>query len=269
MKIIAYCLECNKQIIDYPSRKRKFCNSNCSILFSKKNPNKGTFKAFQRIKNNCLLCGKELFCLLNSSQKYCSYKCYGESRVGKERDTRIGKAISKAKKGKVIISEKQKEQIRKALTGRKLSKEHIEKMRKFRKGKPFPNPPTLEQHKSLKWRTNISKGLLGRKLSEEHIKTISGKNNHFWKGGITPLNKKIRNSSLFKEWREKVFKKDNYTCWICQEKGGKLHPHHLKKFSEYPKSRFDINNGITLCEFCHRIYTNFGGRIRGSEIKEV
>jgi len=78
-----------------------------------------------------------------------------------------------------------------------------------------------------------------------------------WKDGATPKNKLLRSSADFKHWREKVFKKDNYTCWICEMKGY-LHPHHLKRFADYSNLRFKTSNGLTLCEFCHRTYTDFG-----------
>jgi hypothetical protein len=33
-----------------------------------------------------------------------------------------------------------------------------------------------------------------------------------WKGGITPINVKIRTSKEYKEWRKEVFCRDKYTC---------------------------------------------------------
>ena len=60
-----------------------------------------------------------------------------------------------------------------------------------------------------------------------------------------------------KKWREKVFKRDNYTCRICGEYGGKLNAHHSKSFSEYPKLRYRVKNGITLCEDCHKLTDNY------------
>ena len=89
---------------------------------------------------------------------------------------------------------------------------------------------------------------------------LLGKKHWNWKGGITPINKKIRNSFEHKQWGKSVFEYDNYTCWICEIKGGKLHPHHLWKFSKYPELRFVKSNGITLCEFCHITYTDFGNK---------
>jgi len=83
-------------------------------------------------------------------------------------------------------------------------------------------------------------------------KDCSGKNHPQWKGGITSLVMKIRNSKKMKEWRIKVFNRDNYICQECGKKGGKLQAHHVKSFSEYPEYRFGINNGLTLCIECHK-----------------
>ena len=62
-----------------------------------------------------------------------------------------------------------------------------------------------------------------------------------------------RNNTYYKEWIRKVFKRDNYTCQCCKKRGGKLNAHHLYNFSEYENLRYEISNGITLCERCHLI----------------
>ena len=84
-----------------------------------------------------------------------------------------------------------------------------------------------------------------------------GENCHFWKGGISSENRKQRSSKEWRVWREDVFKRDNYTCQDCGAKSGNgktvpLHPHHIKQFAFYPELRFDVGNGITLCEPCHK-----------------
>lgn len=84
---------------------------------------------------------------------------------------------------------------------------------------------------------------------------LSGKNNWNWKGGITPNAMRIRKSIKYKQWRKAVFERDNYTCLICKDNsGGNLQADHIKPFSLYPKLRFDVNNGRTLCKSCHSKY---------------
>ena len=61
----------------------------------------------------------------------------------------------------------------------------------------------------------------------------------------------IRNSSQYIEWRTKVFERDNFICQKCGRRGGDLEAHHLYPFAEYPRKRFLIDNGVTLCSECH------------------
>ena len=80
---------------------------------------------------------------------------------------------------------------------------------------------------------------------------IEGEKNPRWKGGVTPENCKIRHSLEMRAWREAVFKRDDYTCQHCEERGVKLHAHHIKFFSTHPELRTEVTNGLTLCVDCH------------------
>lgn len=90
---------------------------------------------------------------------------------------------------------------------------------------------------------------------------VSGCNNPNWKGGITPINEKIRKSIEYKLWRKAVFERDNFTCKFCGQVGGKIQADHIKPFALFPELRFAIDNGRTLCENCHR-KTETWGRVR-------
>jgi hypothetical protein len=61
-----------------------------------------------------------------------------------------------------------------------------------------------------------------------------------------------RKTKEYKEWRANVFERDGFKCQICGQVGGVLNAHHIKEFSKYPDLRYEVNNGITLCEDCHK-----------------
>ena len=65
----------------------------------------------------------------------------------------------------------------------------------------------------------------------------------------------------FRVWSKMVKDRDNYTCQICGDnKGGNLNSHHLNGWNAFPKQRFDLENGTTLCTDCHNDFHNMYGR---------
>jgi 5-methylcytosine-specific restriction endonuclease McrA len=84
------------------------------------------------------------------------------------------------------------------------------------------------------------------------LKNRDGEANGRWKGGITPINHRIRGSKKYSEWRKSVFERDNYTCVFCGQRGGQLNADHIKPFSQFPELRFELSNGRTLCVPCHK-----------------
>lgn len=85
-----------------------------------------------------------------------------------------------------------------------------------------------------------------------------GEKNPNWCGGFGKQegNQTGRLGAEHKAWRKAVFERDDFTCWDCGTKGGKLNAHHLKSWANYPDLRFTLTNGITVCEDpCHKIRT--------------
>lgn len=117
---------------------------------------------------------------------------------------------------------------------------------------------------SLQSRLNMSIAHKGQKPWNTGKKRpeISGENSHMWKGGITPINKQLRNSLEYKLLRESVFKRDNYTCIWCGSHGVTLNADHIKLFALYPELRFAIDNGRTFCILCHEKTDTYKGKTK-------
>jgi len=119
---------------------------------------------------------------------------------------------------------------------------------------------------SQETRKKISDGLKasGYKHSDSTRRQMSlakrGNKSHLWKGGVTKEHEFIRRTVEYKIWRDNVFERDNYTCQQCGDRGVKLNAHHIKDFANHPELRFDINNGITLCEDDHKKTDSYKGR---------
>ena len=76
-EIEGYCRRCGDKLGHSPGKKRKiFCSDACRTKWQ--NVHKKESKAF--IKQKCLYCGAEFISYKENQQKYCSRKCYNNSR---------------------------------------------------------------------------------------------------------------------------------------------------------------------------------------------
>lgn len=118
------------------------------------------------------------------------------------------------------------------------------------KAKPSQN----RQYCSLKCQHKLAL----RKSHEREYPT--GKDNPKWRGGGSE--REVAKGRIeYKQWRKAVFERDNYTCQICKERGGKLNADHIKPWMLFPKLRYVIDNGRTLCFDCHKETDTWGGRV--------
>lgn len=69
-----------------------------------------------------------------------------------------------------------------------------------------------------------------------------------------------------KIWRKIIYERDNYTCQRCgDDRGGNLVAHHINSYDWCKDERWNIDNGITLCNKCHKEFHGiygYGGNTR-------
>lgn len=59
----------------------------------------------------------------------------------------------------------------------------------------------------------------------------------------------------FRIIRRKAFSRDGYKCSICGDsRGGNLVAHHLESWNMSVDKRFELDNLVTLCESCHKMF---------------
>jgi hypothetical protein len=166
------------------------------------------------------------------------------------RERRLGKPLSEETKKKLSLAHKGKRtspktEFKKGVyqgfgfkPGSKLSEEHKKKIGE-----------SLMGHKTSKQtREKIRQSHLGKRL----FKNI-GDQNGKWKGGVTHEHDLIRRTDKYKNWRSEVYERDGWRCIECHQKcqAMEIVAHHIKSFADYPESRFEVSNGITLCRSCH------------------
>lgn len=181
----------------------------------------------------------------------------------------LSKVGSNHRKGKKLgpMSLDHKNKISIANKGKKRSEDQIARMRIISTGRKYSDESKRKRSERM---SGVGHPMFGKKHAPESIKKMSlakkgikrpfqqGDKSHFWKGGVTPANKLLRQSLEFRLWRTAVFTRDNFTCVWCGQRGGRIEPDHIKQFAYYPELRFAIDNGRTLCHECHKKTDNYG-----------
>lgn len=97
----------------------------------------------------------------------------------------------------------------------------------------------------------------------EFMRKRTGSDHPNWNQNITKEERLTgRFYPEYREWRRLVYERDSYTCQACgDDKGGNLIAHHLEGYANNKKLRTILNNGITLCENCHKnFHHQYGNR---------
>jgi len=172
------------------------------------------------IIKNCLICQKSIF---TKKAKTCSKKCRYEL-VSKKLKIH---PFTLSKKGKSFSSKTEFQNGHGYIGGGVKKGTHLSSKTEFQKG-AIPKVPFKKGH--IPWNKGLGNGNLSQRDREKNI-------------------------ILCAKWRKTIFKRDNYTCQICKIRGGKLNADHIKSWTLFPKLRYKISNGRTLCIACHRKVT--------------
>jgi hypothetical protein len=205
------------------------------------------------------------FYIRRSKQHFCSTKCHGE------RLSEINRGENHPFYGK-HHSEKSKHNISNSRTGKCVGEGHpmfgkhhkpksIALISEHRKGKSCGEDNPSKREDVIQ---KISEANSGKKNGMYGRCDILSSN---WRGGLTPENARIRHSFEMKQWRESVFKRDNYSCIKCDQYGGTLRAHHQYGFHNRKNLRSIVSNGITLCKDCHEEFHSIFGKLNNSPIQ--
>lgn len=182
------------------------------------------------ISLKCKTCGKE-FSVRNyrkKTAKFCNRKCVMPKDAGWNRGTKgiMKPNMTSFKKGIVPWN--------------KGTKGIVKAWNKGIKGVLKANSGSFKKGERRSPATEFKKGSCGE-LSLS------------WQGGKTQGQKK-RMLQKYKDWRIAVYKRDDFTCVVCGGVGRNLNAHHIKEWANFPGLRLDIDNGVTMCEDCHKLY---------------
>lgn len=220
----------------------RFCSLKCAGVEQSLKMSGSNHPGYIGLKCKCKNCGKEFKTAPSSNSVFCSQKCFGEN-------------ISKNQTGNKNHNWEGGPEIKTC--------QHC--------GKDFKIVKALIKNGGGKFCSRKCLGMW------RHT-NLSGNRSYAWRGGITDKNLLIRSGFYYKKWRLNVFIRDSYTCRHCGQVGGKLHAHHIKRFSvilndirqKFPllsvdsvaenyKDLWDVQNGETLCEKCHKAEHKKGG----------
>lgn len=82
---------------------------------------------------------------------------------------------------------------------------------------------------------------------------VTGKNHPNWNPDRTHERRiKERKTGKDREWKIAIFQRDRRTCRKCGKEKRNLVAHHINSYDIHEKERYDVNNGVTLCEECHK-----------------
>ena len=259
--------ECSDKTSHYNKKKHHFCSIECKSEWQSKylkgenNPN------YTSIKGKCSRCGKEIEyykCKSKHKLHFCSNECrlnyYKENNSIKIKCEVCGKYINvplnqynryKHHYCSVECKDKGQAEILKGENSPLYSRQKIKCSYCGKEILINPCRINLNEH------TYCSQDCRYKGWS----KFYSGENNPKYDKSISIEERQTKRQYLeYDEFIKKVLARDNYTCQCCGEHNNHMNVHHLDGYNWCKEKRTDIDNGVTLCEECHKNFHNIYGR---------
>ena len=123
-----------------------------------------------------------------------------------------------------------------------------------------------------------TKFVIGSELKSGHTKSCGclkkemvGTNHPNYNPNLTEEERELKkegrtSDSDFVNWSRQIKEQANFTCDICGQHGHNLNSHHLNSWNIYKEQRYDLENGVCLCEQCHKEFHKLYGK--GGNTKE-
>ena len=227
------CENCGKPFMVDETRLKHGRGKNCSMECSYKSRSK---KQQTRIKRTCARCGNEFettpSVIASGHGVFCSRECCFPPNMANCENCGKEFRYSPSAKQKFCSKECADSSEYKSVQASQSAKN------------AWSNPES---------RIKLMDGIKRRSESDEWKNSP-----HFRKGKDNPRYKGNRRATRedgnryeYAKWRKSVLKKDNYTCQECGKRGGRLEAHHIKEWANHTELRYDIGNGMALCEDCH------------------
>lgn len=173
---------------------------------------------------------------------------HNTSGLGKNIDFKSrGKSCSETRKG-VPLSEEHGQALSESQTEKWADEEYRENQQQaMRDGNTggHNKQPAISNCLTCGKKIETTKSLLKKGVDKYCSKVCSNKT-----GEKTPKNL-LERRKFAQTIQQDILKRDNYTCQMCGERGGKLQVDHIQSWSDYVELRFSMDNCRTLCQECH------------------
>lgn len=230
------CCICGKTFFrtksDVNRGRNKFCSKACSgVSVSRK-------AKMLKEERECLYCGKSFLTgSVNDRKKFCSTLCWSlfnqkkPSIVGEQKECPVCHKYFEVK-------DKRQKVCSLVCAGKSATPTP------YAKRSPRSNPKKIISECKLCGKEFTKKSNIQVYCSPKCRRIYSSITSHRKRSGRSGTVESFR-------WKNNVHIRDNYTCQKCGSKE-KLHAHHIIPFSLDESLRYEITNGITLCEKCHK-----------------